>query len=61
MKKIKLSKGDLKSLENTTALIENSVLKNAVIDLSRSHSLGGKEPDSWGKVCGWTQVVDGLI
>lgn len=60
MKKFKLSTNDFKSLKNTANLIENNVLKNAVIDVSSSSLLGGKEPDGWGKVCGWTQIIDCL-
>lgn len=64
MKKFKLSKNDSKSLENVAAIIENNVLRNAAVDVSRTDLSGGKEPEGWSKLVfgqiggGWPQVID---
>ncbi len=62
MKKFKLAKNDLKSLENSVSMFDNSVIKNGAFDVtSKSVSGGLKLPEfvqlGFGKVT-WAQAVD---
>lgn len=61
MKKFKLSKNDSQSLENSSALISNNVLKNAVVDITRtdlSDLSGGWSRLAFGRVDpGWGKAI----